>query len=379
MKKYLFTPGPTPVPEEVLLAMAGPILHHRAADFIPLFEEVRKNLKWLYQTEQDVFLFASSGTGAMEAAVSNLLRKGDHALVVRGGKFGERWAEICEAYGVQVTNIDVEWGQAVDPNAIEDALKKNSDIRAVYVQASETSTGVAHPVEPIAEIVRGHEQTLLVVDAISALGVFDLPMDRWGLDVVVAGSQKALMLPPGLGFIALSEKAWQFAEQSDLPHYYFDLKKERKAILGNQTAYTPAVSLIIGLQRSLDRMRREGLEAIFKRHDAMARATRAGAEAIGLELYAPRSPSPAVTAIQAPKGIDGQEIVRRLKDHYRVTIAGGQGRAKGKIVRIGHLGYFDRMDIILALSALEMALNDLGYSVELGKAVAAAQKEFLKQ
>ncbi|MBI4209548.1 MAG: alanine--glyoxylate aminotransferase family protein [Deltaproteobacteria bacterium] len=377
-KRYLLTPGPTPVPEEVLLAMAKPIIHHRAADFIPLFEEVRKGLKWLYQTKEEVLIFASSGTGAMEAAVTNTLCKGDHALVVRGGKFGERWAEICKAYGVKTTNIDVTWGEAVDPNQIREALKRSPDIKAVFVQASETSTGASHPIKEISEITRNTD-ILLVVDAITALGVVDLPMDLWGLDVVVTGSQKALMLPPGLAFIALSEKAWKAAEKSDLPKFYFNVKKEKKNHLTNQTAYTPAVSLVIGLQKSLQMMQKEGLPAIFERHDKLARATRAGAQAIGLELYAPHSPSAAVTSVKSPAGLDAQEIVKRLKNHYHVTIAGGQGDAKGKIFRIAHLGYYDRFDIIVSLSALEMALNDLGFSVELGRAVAAAEAEFMTQ
>lgn len=373
-KPLLLAPGPTPIPEQVLLAMAQPILHHRAPEFLPVLEEVREGLRWIFQTKNEVIIFASSGTGAMEATVVNTLRAGDKAIVVRGGKFGERWSEICAAYGVKTTNIDVTWGQAVEPAAIEKALKADPSYRAVLVQATETSTGVVHPVREIAEIVRHYDSTILVVDGITGVGVFDLPADKWGLDVLVGGSQKALMLPPGLAFAAVSDKAWSFVERSDLPKYYFNFKKELKNLQKNQTAYTPAISLIMGLRESLKILRAEGLDKVFARHERLARATRAGVKAMGLELYAPVSPSSAVTAVKSPPGVDGQAVVKALRDQHGITIAGGQDQAKGKIFRIAHLGYFVESDIIIALSALEIVLNGLGYRVEYGKGVRAAEE-----
>ncbi len=373
-KPLLLAPGPTPIPEQVLLAMAQPILHHRAPEFLPVLEEVREGLKWIFQCKNEVIIFASSGTGAMEGAVCNTLKRGDKAIVVRSGKFGERWAELCDAYGVKPTNIDVTWGQAVDPSLIEKALKSDPSYRAVFIQATETSTGVMHPVREIAEIVRHYDNTILVVDAITAIGVFDIPTDKWGLDVVVGGSQKALMLPPGLAFAAVSDKAWSFVEKSDLPKYYFNFKKELKNLQKNQSAYTPAVSLIMGLRESLKMLKAEGLEKIFLRHDRLARAIRAGVKAMGLELYAPQNPSNAVTAIKAPAGVDGQAVVKALRDQHGITIAGGQDQAKGKIFRIAHLGYFVDSDIIIALSALEIVLNKLGFRVEYGKGVHAAEE-----
>ena len=280
-KKYLFSPGPTMLPPEVLLKMAEPIMHHREPEFEKIFAEIRQGLKYLFQTKNEVMIFTSSGTGAMEGAVSNLLSKGDKALVVRGGKFGERWGEICKAYGIEFIPIDVEWGKAVDPARIQEILKSDPSIRAVYTQASETSTGVKHPIKEIAEIVKKYENTLIVVDAITGIGVFDIPMDEWGLDVVVSGSQKALMLPPGLSFAALSDKAWKFVERSNLPKYYFDFKKELKSSQKNQSAYTPAISLFVGLRESLHLIRKEGVEAIFRRHEKLAEATRAAVKAIG--------------------------------------------------------------------------------------------------
>ncbi|RMG59967.1 MAG: alanine--glyoxylate aminotransferase family protein [Deltaproteobacteria bacterium] len=374
IKQYLLAPGPTPIPPRVLLKMAEPIVHHRAPAFEKIMEEVREGLKYVFQTEREVLVFASSGTGAMEGAVSNFLKRGDKAICVRGGKFGERWAEICEQFGVIPVNIDVPYGKAVDPADVKKALDENPDVKAVYVQASETSTGVAHPVKEIADMVKERENTIIVVDAITALGVFDVPTDAWNLDIVVAGSQKAFMLPPGLAFAAVSEKAWKLAEESDLPKYYFDYRKEAKSIVKNQTAYTPAVSLLMGLCEVLRMMKEEGLENIFARHARLAKATREGVKALGLELFAPDSPSNAVTAVKVPEGIEGGKITKIIRDEYGVTIAGGQGSMKGKIFRIAHLGYADKFDVITAISALEMTLNRLGYPVEFGKGVGAAMK-----
>jgi aspartate aminotransferase-like enzyme len=373
-KKYLFSPGPTMLPPEVLLKMAGPIMHHREPEFEKLFAEIREGLKYLFQTKKEVLVFTSSGTGAMEGTVSNLLSRGDKALVVRGGKFGERWGEICKAYGIEFVPVDVEWGSAVDLKQIQKVLESDRAIRAVYIQASETSTGVRHPVREIAEIVSKFEDTVLVVDAITGIGVFDLPMDRWGLDVVVSGSQKAMMLPPGLSFVALNDKAWTFVERSNLPKFYFDFKKELKNVLKNQSSYTPAISLFVGLQESLRLIRQEGLEAVFKRHEKLAAATRAAVKALGLELYAPDSPSNALTAVKVPAGIDGIKLQNLFFERFGITVAEGQDRAKGKIIRIAHLGYYDRLDMVMVISALEMLLKEMGHAFELGKGVKAAEE-----
>jgi len=372
-KKYLlFAPGPSPIPPEVLLAMAEPIIHHRAPAYVKVLEEVREGLKYLFQTKNEVLIFASSGTGAMEGAVTNTLCAEDKALVVQSGKFGERWAQLCNAYGVHAKIIHVEWGKAVDPDLIKKALEVEPTIKAVFMQASETSTGVMHPVKEIADIVKNYENTILVVDAITGIGVFDLPTDKWNLDIVVGGSQKALMLPPGLAFAAVSDKAWGLIEKSTLPKYYFNFKKELKGIKNNQSAYTPAVSLVVGLREVLRQIKEEGLENVFTRTDRMAQAVRAAMKALGLQLFAPDAPSNALTAVMAPDGIDGQKVVKVLREKHNITIAGGQDQAKGKIFRVAHFGYMDTYDIVTVVSAVEMVLKELGYAVELGKGVKAA-------
>jgi aspartate aminotransferase-like enzyme len=374
MKRYLLAPGPTPVPPEVLLAMARPMIHHRAPEFDKLFTEVKDGLKWLFQTTNDVLMLAASGTGGMEGAVSNFLSPGDKALTVNGGKFGERWGKLCKTFGAQVTELKVEWGRAVDPQAVADALKKDPGIKAVYVQASETSTGVAHDVRTLAQIVKGYPDTILVVDAITALGVFDIKTDEWGIDVVIAGSQKALMLPPGLAFVSVSEKAWRMADKAKNCAFYFNFKKERENQQKSQTAYTPAVSLIIGLQEVLKMLRAEGLEAVFARQANLAMAMREGMKAAGLSLFPKESPSDALTAVSAPDGIDGQAVYKNLRVQYGITAAGGQDHLKGKIFRLSHMGYMDRFDVITAIAATEMVLKGLGHPIKLGSGVAKAQE-----
>ncbi len=374
LKRYLLAPGPTPVPPEVLLAMARPVIHHRAPEFAELFGQVREGLKWIFQTSNDVLILASSGTGGMEGAVANFLSPGDKALVVNGGKFGERWGKLCKTFGVQVLEIKVEWGQAVDPQAVAEALKKDPSIKAVYVQASETSTGVAHDTKALAEVVKSHEGTILVVDAITALGVFDIKTDAWGLDVVVTGSQKAFMLPPGLAFVSVSEKAWQMADKAKNGAFYFNFKRERDAQVKNQTAYTPAVSMILGLQEVLRMMKAEGLEPLFARQGRLAHAMREGVMAAGLSLFPKERPSDALTAVSAPQGVDGQAIYKNLRVQYGITAAGGQDHLKGKIFRVSHMGYMDTFDVITAVAAIEMVLKGLGHSVKLGSGVARAQE-----
>jgi len=376
-KTHLFAPGPTPIPPEALLTMAHPILHHRTPEYEALIAEVREGLKVLFQTTEEVFLFAASGTGGMEAAVVNTLSPGEKALVIRGGKFGERWGEICQAYGVNFTPIDVPYGKAVDPGLVAAALEKDPRIAVVLSTHSETSTGVLHDIKAIAGVVR-KTPTLLVVDAITSLGVVDVPMDDWGLDVVVAGSQKALMLPPGLAMVGVSRKAWAAVERSRLPKYYFDFAAEQKHLLKNQSRFTPAISLVVGLRETLRMIRSEGLPNIFRRHERLAAAMRAGITALGLELFAER-PSPAVTAVLVPKGIDGGAILKTLRTRHQVIIAGGQGSLKGKIFRLATMGYADSSDVVVALSALELTLSEVGYPVKLGDGIRAAQEVLQRQ
>ncbi len=375
-KRYLMAPGPVPVPPKVLLSMARPIIHHRLPEFSNILVKIREDLKYLFQTKNDVLFFASSGTGAMEACVVNLFSPGEKVIVVRGGKFGERWGELAETYGLKPVYIDVEWGEAVDPEIVKDVIAKNPDARGLFIQAHETSTGVKHPVAEIATFTR-EKEILLIVDAISAIGVYPLPMDELGLDVVVAGSQKSLALPPGLSFVALSERAWKRVEEAKLPRYYFDFRREKKALAKDTTAFTPAVSLLFGLSEILSRIREIGLDKLFLHYARLSGACRAGIKALGLELFAKR-PCEALTIVKVPDGIDGLALAKLLRNKYQITMAGGQAKLKGKVIRIAHLGYQSPFDVIVALSALEMALNELGYQVSIGAGVKAAQEYFLK-
>jgi serine---pyruvate transaminase len=378
MKKYqLMAPGPTPVPSEVLLAMAQPIIHHRTPAYEAIFAEVRAGLKRLAQTRQEVIPFASSGTGAMEAAVVNTLSAGDTVAIVRAGKFADRWAELARAYRLKAIDIPAPFGETVPADRVADALRAGR-VKAVLTQHSETSTGVLHDVRAYAEVTRGTD-TMLIVDAVSSLGIADLAMDAWGIDVMVSGSQKGLMLPPGLGFCALSDKAWEHAKTSTLPKYYFNITEEAKSVRKNEAHYTPAVSIIVGLREVLRMLETEGLPNVFKRHDRLARATRAGVEALGLALFAKSHPSPAITAVVSPKGIDSEQILGAFSKNYNITIAGGQGEMKGKIFRLGHMGYAAEFDTITALAALEQVLADLGVPVDFGASVAAAQKIFAEK
>lgn len=370
-KLRLLAPGPTEVPPQVLQAMARPVIHHRTPEFEALFEEVRRGLQWLFQTRQEVLILAASGTGAMEGAVVNACSPDNRVLVLKGGKFGERWAEICEAYGLTVIPLEVPYGKVADPAAVTEALRRHPGIAAVFATHSETSTGVLNDIEAIAAIVR-RTPALLVVDAVTSLGVVDVPMDDWGLDVVVAASQKAIMLPPGLAFACLSERAWAAAGRARLPRYYFDFLTERKSQATHQTAWTPAVSLVAGLKVALELMQAEGLKPIFARHERLAAATRAAAIALGLTLFAER-PTPAVTAVKVPEGLDGGALVRILRDKHGISIAGGQGSMRGKIFRIATLGYADAYDVLTGIAALEFTLAELGYPVRLGDGLRAAQ------
>ncbi|MFH1640814.1 MAG: alanine--glyoxylate aminotransferase family protein [Candidatus Omnitrophota bacterium] len=376
-KNYLLTPGPTPLPPEVCQALGRPIMHHRTPQFQALLKEATEGLKYIYQTKGDVFILASSGTGAMEAAVVNLLSSQDTVITVEGGKFGERWTEICVGYGINSEIIKVEWGRAVDPKEIKERLNKNPKIKAVFTTLCETSTGVVNDIKVIGDVVKD-TGAILVVDAISGLGAIDLQTDAWSCDVVVSGSQKGLMLPPGLGFISMSPKAWKSAQDSKCPKYYFDLKAAKKALDKTDTPFTPAISLVIALCEALKMMKQDGLTNIFSRHKKMAEATRKAVKALGLELFSPDASSDVVTAVCVPKNIDGEKLVKTMRDTYGVTIAGGQGELKGKVFRIAHMGFIDEFDIITGISCLEKVLNQMGYNFVLGAGVKAAEEEFLK-
>ena len=373
MKKIrLLTPGPTPVPERLSLRMAQPIVHHRSPEFEAVFARVREGLQWLFQTKQDVLVFASSGTGAMEASFVNFLKRGDTVIVVDGGKFGERWGKFAKAYGVNAVTLKCEWGNPVAPEAVQRALQENPAAKAVYVQANESSTGVYHPIKELAQVT-AKTPAILVVDAISALGAMPLPMDEWGIDVLVSAGHKALGLPPGIAFLAAGDKAWKLNETADLPRFYFDAKRERDNQRKNQTAWTPAIALVEGLDESLKMYREEGLENVFERHARMARAARAGMQALGLKLFS-KSPSPAMTTVESP--VDSEKLVKHLFSQYGIKLVGGQDAAKGKIFRIAHLGYFDDFDMLVVIGAIERGLFDLGAKVELGAGLTAAQRSF---
>ncbi|HTY46032.1 MAG TPA: alanine--glyoxylate aminotransferase family protein [Patescibacteria group bacterium] len=375
-KNYLLTPGPTPLPPEVCQAMARPIIHHRTPQFQAILKEATEGLKYIYQTASDVFILTSSGTGAMETAVANLLSPQDTAITIEGGKFGERWTEICQAYGVNTEVVKVAWGTAVSADEIAKRLKANPKIKAVYATLCETSTGVTNDIKALGEAVKDSD-AVLVVDAISGLGAIDLKTDAWSVDVCVSGSQKGLMLPPGLAFISVSKKAWAKASGSKCPKYYFDLKAAKKALDQTDTPYTPAISLVIALNEALKMMRQDGLENIFARHKKMAEATRQAMKALGLELFAPTAASDVVTAVKVPAGIDGEKMVKTMRDTYGITLAGGQSELKGKVFRMAHMGYIEEFDIIIGIACVEKVLAHMGYAFNVGAGVAAAQRVFL--
>ncbi|MFC1485530.1 pyridoxal-phosphate-dependent aminotransferase family protein [Candidatus Latescibacterota bacterium] len=375
MKMRLFSPGPVTVPEKALLKMAEPIFHHRTPEYEKLFTEVSGKLKKLFMTEGDVYVTASSGSGAMEAAVVNSLSPGDKAIAVRGGKFGERWHQMCVAYGIETIPLDVEWGYAVRPEEIKKALDGNPGVKAVFTTQSETSTGIITDLKAIGEVMKDYDAAL-ITDAVSGLGVHELRTDDWGIDFVVSGSQKSIMLPPGLGFIAVNPKAWPYVERSTLPKFYWDLKKYKKSLAQNQNPFTPPVSLIVGLNVTLDMILGEGLENLWKRTAKMASAMRAAVRALGLDLF-PKDYSNALTTIALPAGVDGGALIKALKRNG-VFPAGGQDHLKGKIIRIAHIGYLDEYDVLTAVAGLERSLKDVGYSFTPGAGLKAAQEVFIK-
>lgn len=378
-KRYLMTPGPTPVPAEVLLTQAAPIIHHRTPEFSSAFARAIEGLKYVFQTSGDVLLFASSGTGVMEAAIANCFCAGDTVIVTRNGKFGDRQKLICETYGLNVIDLAYEWTEVVRPADVAAALEARPDVRGVIVTQSETSSGVLNDVKTIGEIVRAYSECVLIVDSITGVGAVECKTDEWGLDVVMTGSQKGLMLPPGLAACTVSEKAWRAYERSTLPKFYFDWMKYKKNIEKNTTPFTPAVSLVLGLNTALAMIVEEGIENVIARHSRLAEATRLGCEALGLKLFAPpEGRGNAVTPVWVPDGVDGKAIVKIMKDTHGVTIAGGQDHYAGRIFRIGHLGYFSDFDIIVTIAALEMTLAQLGYEFERGAGLKAAESVFMR-
>jgi len=372
-KQRLFTPGPTPVPEEVLLELARPMFHHRTAEYRRMLEQLTLDMKYVLGTQADVYTLTGSGSVAMEAAVACVVAPGETMIVVRGGKFGERWSELGEAFGARVVNLDVPWGTPPSPGLIAEALKAHPDAVAVYTTQCETSTATVTDIEAIAKVV-AKTPALLVVDGISSIGAMPFRMDAWGVDIAVTGSQKALMLPPGLAFIACSAKAWKKIEATKGHAYYADLKAYRKALAADwDQPYTPANVMVRAALKALAMIKAEGLETIWVETRRRAEAIRAAAKALGLKVYS-EAPSDSVTALVVPDGVDGEQLPKVMAKQYNVRPAGGQGKLKGKIVRFTTMGYTDAFDILAAVAALEMALAKLGYKVDFGAGVAAAQK-----
>jgi aspartate aminotransferase-like enzyme len=374
-KHYLLTPGPMPIPPEVALKEALPILHHRTSEFAAIYKDVAEGLKYVFQTENEVYTVASSGTGAMEIAVTNLLSSGDEIIVASCGAFGDRWIKIAEMYGAKIMSVSVEWGKVVKPTEIEKVLKVNPNIKAVYTTFTETSTGVVNDIKSIGEIV-SKTNAVLVVDTISGLAGQEFRTDDWKVDVVVSGSQKGFMLAPGLAFITLSDKAWKLTESSRIPKFYFDIKKYKKSYGSNETPFTPPVTLIVALQESLRLIKERRLENMWSDYKLLAKAARAGMKALGLKLFG-EVPCDVVTSACVPAKI-GDKIVKILREKYGVSIAGGQGYLKGKIIRFAHMGYIGKADLLVCFACLEMVLSELGVNIEKGKAVAVAEENLLK-
>ena len=375
MKRYLMTPGPTPVPEKVMLAMANPIIHHRTEEFKRVFGEVVELFKRVMKTKNDIAIFSSSGSGAMEAAVSNLINSGDVAITVNAGKFGERWTKLVKAFGANPVEIKYEYGDYAKVEDIKETIDSSKNVKAVYIQASETSTGTFHPIDEIGLMLKErYPEIVFVVDGITAYGAIDVKTDEWGIDIGITGSQKALMLPPGLSILSVSEKAKEVIKKSKNRYFYFDILGEIEASAGK---FTPAVSLILGLKASLEMILSEGLDNVFKRHKQLARAVRGAAQALGLELLSKR-PADSLTAVKSPESISSTEIVEAMRG-FGIDISNGQGSLKGRIFRIAHLGYFDKPDILMCVSTLEMVLKKLGCNKNFGAGIRRAMEVFLDE
>jgi aspartate aminotransferase-like enzyme len=374
-KQRLLTPGPTPLHPKALQAMMGSDIHHRTEDFRNLYRAILADLKEVMGTTHDVLALVASGTGAMEASVANFLSPGDRVIVCSAGKFGERWAEIAKAFGLNAIVLKEEYGGAVSAERVSRALESERNVRAVFVQASETSTGAAHDVRAMGEAIKKTD-AIFVVDGITGLGTMPLDIHGWGLDILIGGSQKAFMIPPGLAFLSVSPKAWAFAETSKLPRYYFDLKKEKKSAAGGESSWTPNTSLLLALAEALKYIKSIGMDKLIENAQMLAAATRAAVTALGLELFAPQSPAASATAVRAPKGIDSGAIVKDFRNRFGSIIANGQGSMKGQIFRIAHLGYFDFPDLFGVIAELEIILAAQGVPVKFGTGVAAAQNVY---
>ena len=373
MKPRLLTPGPTPVPEETLLELAKPVFYHRSPLFRQILSEVHENLQYVFCTKNPVLPLTASGTGGMEAAVSNLLAPGDKAICLIAGRWGERWKNLCQAFGIEAINITVPYGEPVRPEQLEEALRQHPDAKAVFATLSETATGVRNDIATFGALV-AKTPMIFVVDAISGLGVIECRTDDWQLDICVTGSQKALMLPPGLAFVAVSAKAWAAIEKNTAAKvFYFDLKKYRDKLKESDTPFTPANTLLRAIRLSLQRLRDEGIENVWRRHARMAAAARAGMQGMGLELFT-KQPADGMTVAKVPSGIDGVVLLGKLEKHYGLRLAGGQDTLKGKILRLGHMGYIDQFDVLAAISGLELVLKEMGWKFEVGSGVAAAQR-----
>ena len=371
-KRYLLTPGPTPVPPEVLAELAKPVIHHRERDYRDVYEQCLVRLREVYRTQNEVLMFTTSGTGAFESAVANLTSPGDRQLVLSAGNFGERWAGMAKAFGADLVHTRLEWGETPEPDDLRTALDAAGDVRVVYLTHSETSTGVVCDVQALAAVAK-EAGALVVVDGVSSLGAVPLETDAWGIDVVVSGSQKALMCPPGVAFASVSPAALEAAARATSPRYVMDWERTRKAQAKLDAPFTPAIPIVRGLNVALGLLLDEGLEAAFDRHARLGRACREGAKAMGLELFSPdEERSAVVTAIRAPEGVDATDLVKTLRDRFGITIANGQGELKGRIFRIGHIGWFDVFDITTALAAAELTLADAGAEIERGVAVTRA-------
>ncbi|MBU0880888.1 MAG: alanine--glyoxylate aminotransferase family protein [Candidatus Omnitrophica bacterium] len=371
-KKYLMTPGPTPVPEDIRNEMAKPIIHHRTKEYQAIFKDVTDGLKKMFKTANDVYTFTSSGTGAMEASIVNVCSPGDKIIVVRGGKFGERFGDIAKAYGVDVIPLDVPWGSGPCPADIKDLLKANPGVKGVYTTLCETSTATVFDIKAIGEIVKATD-ALYVVDVISGLGADKFENDAWGVDIAICGSQKGLMIPPGLAFCSVSEKVWKAVEASSLPKFYFNFKKYKKSMAAIDTPFTSAITLVIGLKKALETLNAKGIDNVIAEHTAQANAFRDAAKAMGLGLLS-KFPSNAVTAVNTPAGMDADALIKLLKTDYGVTFAGGQEQLKGKLFRAAHMGGIDKEHTIESIKALESALLKMGYNFKAGSGVEAATR-----
>jgi aspartate aminotransferase-like enzyme len=370
-KYYLLSPGPTPVPENVLAAAAEPIIHHRTPEFSKILIDTTEGIKYVFGTKEDVFILTSSGTGAMETAVVNTLSPGDRVISINGGKFGERWGNICKAYGVNCHEIVLDWGQDFSKEQLEAEIKAHPRIKAVFATLSETSSGALYDIQGFGEVV-SRTDAILVVDGISGVAATLCPMDDWKIDILLAGSQKSFMIPPGLAYIAYSPKAWKLVGTSKLPKFYFDAVKAKKNLEKQTTPWTPAISLILQQKKSLDIIKSMGLEKLYDHHRILGEATRAGIQALGLQLLA-KKPGNILTAVKMPAGLDGSQLVKTMQSKYMAYIAGAQDPNKGKFFRIAHLGYMGGFDVITALSALELTLTDMGYQFELAASIKAAE------